>query len=154
MKINKALAVRAKEIAESKIAEEDYRGAMEFTLKAKKLYPELEGLSQMLDVLNVYMAAERRINGHFDLYAVLGSHPWAGSARFRKAYLQMVRRVHPDKNKCVGATGAFVLLTKAYAVLKDDASRIAYNTKLNPMDPDSDYIFPKVTNELLNHAEA
>lgn len=135
MEFNKAEVVKIKQITENKISEHDYQGAMRFAQEAQNLYPQLEGLSHMLEVLKMYITGERRIHNQQDYYAILGSVPWAGPEGFRKAYLKKVLCLHPDKNKCEGAHGAFQLLQEAYKVLNDDASRLAYHEKLNPPAP-------------------
>ena len=50
----------AKEMAEQKLAENDIRGAMRFASKAQSLFPELEGLSQFLETLDIYMLLLRQ----------------------------------------------------------------------------------------------
>ncbi|PPS17196.1 hypothetical protein GOBAR_AA03381 [Gossypium barbadense] len=47
MEANKAEALKAKEIAEKRFGERDFKGAKNYAIKAKALYPELEGISQM-----------------------------------------------------------------------------------------------------------
>ncbi|KAJ6428385.1 hypothetical protein OIU84_023753 [Salix udensis] len=66
MECNKDEATRAKEIAEKKLFAKDIAGAKKFALKAQNLYPGLEGIPQMLATLDVYVAAENKINGEAD----------------------------------------------------------------------------------------
>ncbi|KAE8675050.1 Detected protein of unknown function [Hibiscus syriacus] len=77
MDCNKDEAIRAKELAEKKLAEMDVVGAKRFALKAQNLYPELDGLPQLLATLNVYISADKKINGEVDWYRVLAVQPFA-----------------------------------------------------------------------------
>ncbi|KAK9926633.1 hypothetical protein M0R45_023849 [Rubus argutus] len=63
MECNKEEALKAKEIAELKVAEFDFAGAKRFALKAQNLYPELDGLPQFLATLNVYTSAVKEQMG-------------------------------------------------------------------------------------------
>ncbi|XP_050224400.1 uncharacterized protein LOC126674071 [Mercurialis annua] len=132
MECNKDEAIRAKEIAEKKFREKDFAGAKKFGLKAQNLYPELEGLSQMLVTLDVHLSAEKRtITGEVNYYSVLGISPWADDETIRKQYRKLALMLHPDKNKSLGADGAFKLVSEAWSLLSDKAKRVAYNDKLN-----------------------
>ncbi|XP_031251318.1 uncharacterized protein LOC116109226 [Pistacia vera] len=132
MDCNKDEAVRAKEIAERKVTERDYAGARKFAMKAQSLYPGLEGISQMLTTIDVYVSAEKKINGEVDWYAILGTNPWVDDETVRKQYRKLALALHPDKNKATGADGAFKLVSQAWSLLSDKAKRLAYNEKLNP----------------------
>ncbi|KAJ4705871.1 DnaJ domain [Melia azedarach] len=132
MDCNKDEAVRAKEIAERKVTEKDYSGAKKFALKAQNLYPGLEGISQILTTIDVYVSAEKKINGEVDWYAILGTNPWVDDETVRKQYRKLALALHPDKNKAIGADGAFKLVSEAWSLLSDKARRLAYNEKLNP----------------------
>ncbi|XP_044468445.1 uncharacterized protein LOC123197966 isoform X2 [Mangifera indica] len=131
MDCNRDEAVRAKEIAERKVTERDYAGARKFALKALSLYPGLEGISQMLTIIDVYVSAEKKINGEVDWYAILGTNPWVDDETVRKQYRKLALALHPDKNKVTGADGAFKLVSEAWSLLSDKAKRLAYNEKLN-----------------------
>ncbi|CAK7324127.1 unnamed protein product [Dovyalis caffra] len=136
MECNKDEAVRAKEIAEKKFMGRDYAGAKKFALKAQSLYPELEGLSQMLSAFDVYISAENRISsGEVDWYCVLGVNRWADNETVRKRYRKLALMLHPDKNKSLGADGAFKLVSEAWGLLSDKKRRLEYNQKLNPAGP-------------------
>ncbi|PIN22390.1 hypothetical protein CDL12_04897 [Handroanthus impetiginosus] len=123
MDCNKDDAQRAKEIAEKKLLERDITGAKKFALKAQNLYPNLEGLSQFLGVIDVYVANEKKINGEPDYYGILGVDPFVDEEVLRKQYKRMALSLHPDKNKSVGADGAFQIISEAWSVLSDKHKR-------------------------------
>ncbi|KAL3512571.1 hypothetical protein ACH5RR_025288 [Cinchona calisaya] len=131
MECNKDEAVRAKEIAEKKFTEKDIPGAKKFACKAQNLFPGLEGLSQFLEVLDVYAASERKVNGEVDCYEVLGVHPLSDDETVRKQYRKLALALHPDKNKAVGADGAFKIISEAWSLLSDKVKRAAYDEKRN-----------------------
>ncbi|XP_057949600.1 uncharacterized protein LOC131144765 [Malania oleifera] len=129
MECNKDEASRAKEIAEKKFTAKDIAGAKKFALKAQNLYPGLDGLPQMLATLDVYISAENKINGEADWYGILGVNPHADDDTVRKQYRKLALMLHPDKNKSLGADGAFKLISEAWSLLSDKAKRIAYDQK-------------------------
>ncbi|XP_039011090.1 uncharacterized protein LOC120140133 [Hibiscus syriacus] len=131
MDCNKDEAIRAKELAEKKLAEMDAVGAKRFALKAQNLYPGLDGLPQLLATLDVYISADKKINGEVDWYRVLAVQPFADGDTIRKHYRKLALVLHPDKNKSVGADGAFKILSQAWNLLSDKAKRIAYDQKRN-----------------------
>nr|KYP72136.1 Chaperone protein dnaJ 49 [Cajanus cajan] len=127
MECNKDEAARAKEIAERKVSEGDYAGAKKFALKALSLFPALEGISQLLTTLDVYISSEKKINGEVDWYGILGVVPFANEEMVRKQYRKLALTLHPDKNKSPGAEGAFKLVSEAWSFLSDKVKRLAYN---------------------------
>lgn len=129
MDCNKDEAVRAKEIAERKFSEREYVGAKKFALKALNLYPALEDLSQFLTTLDIYISAENKISGEMDWYGILGVSPFADDETVRKQYRKLALTLHPDKNKSLGAEGAFKLVSEAWSLLSDKTKRLAYNQK-------------------------
>ncbi|KAK2648284.1 hypothetical protein Ddye_015773 [Dipteronia dyeriana] len=124
-------ALRAKEIAEKRFAEKDFAGAKNYALKAKTLCPGLEGIAQMVATFEVYFASEVKRNGEIDYYAVLGLKPSANKDAVKKQYRKMAVLLHPDKNKCVGADGAFKLVSEAWTLLSDNIKRSSYDLKRN-----------------------
>ncbi|KAF2301066.1 hypothetical protein GH714_019803 [Hevea brasiliensis] len=132
MECNKDEAVRAKGIAERKFIERDFAGAKKFALKAQNLYPELEGLSQMLVTFDVHVSAQKITgSGEIDWYCMLGVNPWADDETIRKQYRKLALMLHPEKNKSLGADVAFKLVSEAWSILSDKSKRLAYNEKLN-----------------------
>ncbi|XP_055827146.1 uncharacterized protein LOC129895449 [Solanum dulcamara] len=129
MECNKDEAVRAKEIAEQKLTEKDIAGAQKFALKAQNLFPGLDGLSQFLEVVNVYVAHEKKIDGEVDFYSVLSVEPSADEETIRKHYRRLALALHPDKNHSVGADGAFKIISEAWSLLSDRTKRRMYDSK-------------------------
>ncbi|XAR50339.1 hypothetical protein NMG60_11004633 [Bertholletia excelsa] len=131
MECNKDEAARAKRIAEEKLKESDISGAKRFAVKAQSLFPGLEGLRQLVAILDVYIAAEKKINGEVDCYGILGVGPFADDGTLRRHYRKLALLLHPDKNKSAGAEGAFKILSEAWSLLSDRAKKRAYDQKLN-----------------------
>ncbi|KAL6982456.1 hypothetical protein U1Q18_044316 [Sarracenia purpurea var. burkii] len=131
MEPNKEEAFRAKEHAEKRFSERDFTGAKNLALKAQMLYPELEGISQMVATFGVYIASEVKVNGEIDLYSVLGLKPSVDKAKLKKQYKKMAVLLHPDKNKTVGADGAFKLVSEAWTLLSDSNKRSSYDLRRN-----------------------
>ncbi|GFP91316.1 Dnaj homolog subfamily b member 14 [Phtheirospermum japonicum] len=127
MECNKDEALRAKSIAESKLEQKDFAGSKKFALKAQTLYPGLDGISQMLTTLDVYISAEKKISGQINWYGVLGVGPSADDDMIKKQYRKLALMLHPDKNNSVGAEGAFKLISEAWSLLSDKAKRSTYN---------------------------
>lgn len=124
-------AVKAKELAEQRFVEKDFLGAKNYALKAKSLYPEMEGISQMVTTYEVYIASEVKCNGETDYYSVLGLKPSADKETVKKQYRKMAVLLHPDKNKCMGADGAFKLVSEAWTCLSDRIKKSSYDVKRN-----------------------
>ena len=131
MECNKDEATRAKEIAEKKFIARDIAGAKKLALKAQNLFPGLNGLPQMLLTLDVHISAENKINGEADWYGILGVNPLADDDTVRKQYRKLALMLHPDKNKSIGADGAFKLISEAWSLLSDKTKRIAFDQKRN-----------------------
>jgi curved DNA-binding protein CbpA len=131
MECNKDEAVRAKEIAEKKFMVKDIMGAKKFALKAQNLFPGLEGIPHILTTLDVYISAENKINGEADWYGILGVDPQADDETVRKQYRKLALMLHPDKNKSIGADGAFKHISEAWSLLSDKSKRSAYDQRRN-----------------------
>lgn len=131
MEASKEEALKAKEIAEKRFAEKDFAGAKNYAVKAKTLYPGLEGISQMVATFEVYVASEVKFNGEADYYSILGLKPFADKDAVKKQYRKMAVLLHPDKNKCVGADGAFKLVSEAWNSLSDNSKRSSHDLQRN-----------------------
>ncbi|KAI4319906.1 hypothetical protein MLD38_033447 [Melastoma candidum] len=124
-------ALKAKEIAEKRFAEKDFAGAKNYALKAKSLWPGLDGISQMVATFDVYVASAARFNGDVDYYSILGLKPTADKYAVKRQYRKLAVLLHPDKNKSVGADGAFKLVSEAWTLLSDNAKRGSYDLNRN-----------------------
>jgi curved DNA-binding protein CbpA len=131
MECNKDEATRAKEISEKKFLSKDIAGAKKFALKAQNLYPDLDGISNMLATLDVYISAENKINGETDWYGILGVDPKANEQTIKKQYRKLALVLHPDKNKSIGCDGAFKLISEAWNFLSDKYKRTTYDLNRN-----------------------
>ncbi|KDP29834.1 hypothetical protein JCGZ_18409 [Jatropha curcas] len=129
MECNKDEAAKAKEIAEKKFLGKDLAGAKRFALKAQNLYPGLEGVPQMVATFDVYISADNKINGEADWYGILGVDPQADDETVRKQYRKLALMLHPDKNKSIGADGAFKFISEAWSLLSDKSKRAAYDLR-------------------------
>ncbi|WCJ37394.1 DNAJ heat shock N-terminal domain-containing protein [Euphorbia peplus] len=131
MEANIEEALRARDTAEKRFSEKDFAGAKNYALKAKTLCPGLEGISQMVATFEVYIASEGKCNGAIDYYSVLGLKPSADRDAVKKQYRKMAVLLHPDKNKTVGADGAFKLVSEAWTMLSDSLKRKSFDFKRN-----------------------
>ncbi|KAG8364484.1 hypothetical protein BUALT_Bualt18G0002100 [Buddleja alternifolia] len=122
-------AVRAKAFAEKQFVQKDFVGAKNYALKAQMLCPQLEGISQMVATFGVYIASEAKINGELDFYSILGLDPSADKSKLKKQYKKMAVLLHPDKNKTLGADGAFRLVSEAWTLLSDTVKRNSYDQR-------------------------
>ncbi|XP_057956149.1 uncharacterized protein LOC131149586 [Malania oleifera] len=129
MASNREMAFRAKESAERRFAERDFVGAKTYALQAQTLDPELEGISQMVATFDVYIASEVKISGEIDYYSILGLKPSANKDAVKKQYRKLAVLLHPDKNKTVGADGAFKLVSEAWTLLSDSVKKSSYDLR-------------------------
>ncbi|RZC59789.1 hypothetical protein C5167_007087 [Papaver somniferum] len=129
MECNRDEANRAKEIAERKFTARDVVGAKKFALKAQNLFPGLEGISQMLSTLDVHLSGDNKIGDEADWYGILGVNPKADDDTVRKKYRKLALMLHPDKNKSIGAEGAFKLISEAWSLLSDKTKRTMYDQR-------------------------
>ncbi|KAL8506927.1 hypothetical protein ACS0TY_017715 [Phlomoides rotata] len=124
-------ALRAKSMAEKQFIDKDYVGAKKSALKAQTLCPELEGISQMVATFGVYIASEAKINEEHDFYSILGLDPSVDKSKLKKQYKKMAVLLHPDKNRTIGADGAFKLVSEAWLLLSDSVKRSSYDQRRN-----------------------
>ncbi|XP_010440846.1 PREDICTED: uncharacterized protein LOC104724098 [Camelina sativa] len=129
MECNKDEAARAKDIAEMKFKMKDISGAKKFALKAQSLYPEIEGISQMLATLDVYIAADNKVKEDVDWYGILNASPHDNYETLKTKYRKLALMIHPDKNNSVGAEGAFKHVSEAWKFLSDKDQRAAYDRR-------------------------
>jgi len=137
MECNKEEASRAKDLAVVKLQEADYAGAKRIALKAQKLFPGLENISQLLTVCEVHCYAAVKINGETDWYGILQVETTADDMLLKKQYRKLALLLHPDKNKFVGAEAAFKLIGEAHMILTDKVNRSRHDSKRNSVIPKS-----------------
>ncbi|XP_010451359.1 PREDICTED: dnaJ homolog subfamily B member 14-like [Camelina sativa] len=135
MESNEEEAKIAMDTAEKKLSENDYNGAKTFVDKAKKLYPNLDGLKQVLRMIDVYIFASNKINGEADWYGVLNVDPLSDDEAVKKQYKKLALLLHPDKNRFNGAEGAFKL-DPSEPHEYESGSR--YRSEPEPEQPDPD----------------
>ncbi|KAG9353050.1 hypothetical protein JZ751_017626 [Albula glossodonta] len=63
----------------------------------------------------------------FNPYNVLGVSKSASQAEIKKAYKQLAREWHPDKNKDPGAEDMFIKISKSYEILSNEEKRSNYD---------------------------
>ncbi|KAL8145547.1 hypothetical protein AgCh_003637 [Apium graveolens] len=124
-------AYRARDNALKLFSVKDFVGAKNYALEAYMLCPEMEGISQMVTTFDIYCAAERKFDGEVDFYSVLGLEPTVEKSVLKKQYKKLAVLLHPDKNRTVGAEGAFKLVSQAWALLSDNAKRRSYDSSRN-----------------------
>ncbi|GMH07141.1 hypothetical protein Nepgr_008981 [Nepenthes gracilis] len=139
-------AIQAKKNAEKRFVTKDFVGAKNYALKAQLLFPELDGISQMVATFNVYVASEAKINGEIDFYSVIGLKPSADRSVVKKQYKKLAALLHPDKNKTIGADGAFKLVSEAWTLLSDSVKRASYDLKRNSRLSSAAVIGPTFSN--------
>ncbi|KAE8718624.1 Bifunctional 3-dehydroquinate dehydratase/shikimate dehydrogenase isoform 1 [Hibiscus syriacus] len=130
MECNKEEAIRAKVIAEQKMQNGDFEAAKKFALRAQKLFPELDNITQLMAVCNVHYFAKHSIYGsEKDWYGILQTEQSAGESLIKKQFRKLALLLHPDKNKFPGAEAAFKLIGEANRVLSDQMARSQYDLK-------------------------
>ncbi|GLT87406.1 hypothetical protein SLE2022_054920 [Rubroshorea leprosula] len=130
MECNKEEAIRAKIIAEQRMGNGDHEGALRIALKAQRLFPELENISQILTVCQVHCSAKNNLSGsEMDWYGILQIEQFCDENTVRKQYRKLALLLHPDKNKFAGAEAAFKLIGEANRVLTDQTKRSQYDMK-------------------------
>ncbi|CAN6363203.1 unnamed protein product [Urochloa humidicola] len=129
MECNKEEALLAKEISLRKLKTKDFLGAKRFALKAQRLNPKLDNLSQLLAICEVHCAAEVKVNGDMDWYAILQVEKAVDATVIRKKYEKLSFLLHPGKNTLPGAQAAFKLVSEAHTILCDRVKRSRYDIK-------------------------
>ncbi|KZV29654.1 hypothetical protein F511_00932 [Dorcoceras hygrometricum] len=131
MECNKDEAIRAKDIAEKKMVNNDFEGAQKMAKRAQSIYPELENLVQLTTICNVHCSSQKRILGSDkDWYAILQVDWFADQLTIKKQYRRLALFLHPDKNRFPGAESAFKLICEANAVLSDPVKKSLYDNKI------------------------
>ncbi|CAH9076652.1 unnamed protein product [Cuscuta europaea] len=130
MECNKDEAIKARELAESKMQNNEFEGAHKIAMKAQRLYPELDNINQLLAVCSVHCSARTNMLGlDKDWYGILQVDRLADEVTIKKQYRKLALVLHPDKNKFPGAEAAFKLIGEANLVLSDKTKRSIYDNK-------------------------
>ncbi|KAI4369418.1 hypothetical protein MLD38_017858 [Melastoma candidum] len=130
MECNKEEALRAKQIAETRMQRDDFSGALRIAQKALRLFPELENMSQLMAVCEVHCSAQKKAFGtEVDWYAVLQVEKTADDITLKKQFRKLALLLHPDKNKLPGAEAAFKFIGEANRKLSDREARNLYDKK-------------------------
>ncbi|WJX19452.1 hypothetical protein P8452_09144 [Trifolium repens] len=131
MECNKDEAVRAKQLAESRMQRGQFVEALKFANKAKKLYAEVDNIAQILAICEVNIAASNKLSSsEMDWYRILQTERLSEEAIIKKQYRKLALLLHPDKNKLAGAEAAFKLIGEANRVLSDQAKRCLHDMKV------------------------
>lgn len=130
MECNKDEAIRAKDIAEKKMENNDFEGAQKMAKRAKSIYPELQNIMQLITTCDVHCSSKKRVLGSDkDWYAILQVDRLADQLTIKKQYRRLALFLHPDKNRFPGAESAFKLICEANAVLSDPIKKCLYDNK-------------------------
>jgi len=114
MECNKDEAVRARQLAESRLQKGEFVEALKFANKAKTMYADVENIAQILAVCVVHNAALNKLSkSDMDWYGILGTERFSEEAIIKKQYRKLALLLHPDKNKFSGAEAAFKLIGEA-----------------------------------------
>lgn len=81
----------------------DISRAKKFALKAQTMYPTMEGVSQMLAILDMYIAAKSKLNQEVNWYGILDATPRDDTEKLKRKYMKLALMLHPDKNSFLGA---------------------------------------------------
>ncbi|KAK4779369.1 hypothetical protein SAY86_006897 [Trapa natans] len=148
MECNKEEALRAKEMAEIRLAKGEFSGALRVAQRAQRLFPELENISQLLAVCEVHTSAEKMFGSEKDWYGVLQIEKTADEMAIMKQYRKLALLLHPDKNKFAGSEAAFKLIGEAKRILSDREKRSLYDIKLRSFSNNGQqYMPPYVPNK-------
>ncbi|KAM7280357.1 hypothetical protein ACFE04_007491 [Oxalis oulophora] len=120
---------RAEELLSKKnISVKDYFDAEYCVTEAKNTYPNLEGLTDLLEAIQIHtLYLSKTINGKPDYYKILRADPSMSFQELRAKYKKRSLLVHPDKNKAICATEAFKIVSIAIKFLEDETKRADYN---------------------------
>lgn len=96
------------------------------------------------------------MNDPMGYYTTLGLAPAASADQIRQAYRDLAMRLHPDRNPGRDTTQAFQTLQAAYAALKDDVCRAAYDAyaEADVCTDDSEYENPQSASSVTAPTEA
>ncbi|PKI73521.1 uncharacterized protein LOC116205940 [Punica granatum] len=119
-------------VAEKLLLARDLNGSKEFALLAQETEPLLEGSDQILAIVDVLLAAERRVNNHHDWYSILQIDRRTDDQELiKRQYRRLALLLHPDKNKYPYADHAFRFVAASWAVLSDPSKKTVFDRELS-----------------------
>nr|KYP47252.1 DnaJ isogeny subfamily B member 12 [Cajanus cajan] len=119
-------------ISEKLLQNRDLMGSREFAILAQETEPLLEGSDQILAIVEVLLAADKRVNNHPDWYAVLQVDRRSDDLDLiKKQYRRLALLLHPDKSRFPFADHAFKLVADAWALLSDPLRKSVYDKELS-----------------------
>ncbi|KAF0912389.1 hypothetical protein E2562_014037 [Oryza meyeriana var. granulata] len=116
------VAEKAYRLAEDRFLANDIAGALRAAREAQRLFRALPGLANAVTAYEVHAAAATSRASGRNWYAILavGDRSATTSSRhatyesLKKQYRRLCLVLHPDKNRCAAADGAFKLLRQAW----------------------------------------
>ncbi|KAL6111705.1 dnajc16 [Pungitius sinensis] len=90
------------------------------TLRRIRRYPRSLLLAIFLLILNVQLV---KAASEYDPYKILGVSRSASQAEVKKAYKNLAKEWHPDKNKDPNAEDMFIKVSKSYEILSNEERR-------------------------------
>ncbi|PIA32771.1 hypothetical protein AQUCO_04300008v1 [Aquilegia coerulea] len=127
---SKLEALRCKEMAEKMINNEDYMGARDKLIQAKKLLPSLDNIESMLTVCDVLSASSLEFPGcKIDYYWILQLKHSANESDLRTQSQKLVSVLQPIKKFFPGTEMALHLVKSAFVMLSDKEKRAVFDLK-------------------------
>ncbi|XP_004490444.1 uncharacterized protein [Cicer arietinum] len=128
----RAEAERLLGISEKLLQNRDLMGSKEFAILAQETEPLLEGSDQILAIVDVLIASEKRVNNNPDWYSILQIDRRSDDLDLiKKQYRRLALLLHPDKSRFQFADHAFKLVADAWAVLSDPIKKSHYDKDLS-----------------------
>ncbi|XP_072101309.1 dnaJ homolog subfamily C member 16 isoform X1 [Mobula birostris] len=87
----------------------------------------MAAFARLLVILIFLLNIPLLVGIEFDPYKLLGVGRTATQAEIKKAYKQLAREWHPDKNKDPKAEDQFIQISKAYEILSNDEKRLNFD---------------------------
>ncbi|PUZ38214.1 hypothetical protein GQ55_9G178800 [Panicum hallii var. hallii] len=134
-------ARRAQALAEKCFLAGNVHGARQWMQSAARLAPGLPGTARVAAAYDVHAAAAAARGGPDCWYAVLGLRPSGGGGPrvthddVKRQHRRLCLLVHPDKNPCAAADGAFKLVQAAWQALSARHPPGAANQPAPPRPP-------------------
>ncbi|KAF9593636.1 hypothetical protein IFM89_024453 [Coptis chinensis] len=121
-------ALKEKRLAETLVKIKDYNGARTKLLKAQKLFPKLDYITDMIKVCNILCAAN--VHGCFkDWYCILEISVDADGSRIRSKYEMLVKSLERIRNVFPGTDSALTVVKNAFDVLCDKKKRLIFDSE-------------------------